>query len=85
MKITKITPVFKKNERSRPENWRPIAQLSPFSKIYEKVFLKQVNEQLDRYEIISPNQFGFRSKHSTIHPILLIKHFIEQELQKRTM
>ena len=42
-----------------------------------------MNEQLDRYEIISPNQFGFRSKHSTIHPILLIKHFIEQELQKK--
>ena len=83
IKITKITPVFKKNERSLPENWRPIAQLSPFSKIYEKVFLKQVNEQLDRFEIISKNQFGFRSKHSTIHPILLIKNFIERELQKK--
>ena len=42
-----------------------------------------MNEQLDRFEIISKKQFGFRSKHSTIHPILLIKNFIERELQKK--
>ena len=40
LKVTKISPVLKKGDRSYPSNWRPIAQLSPFSKAYEKTFFK---------------------------------------------
>ena len=78
-----FTPIFKKLDRSKAQNWRPIAQLSPFSKAIEKVFLTQLEEQSDYNEIISNNQFGFRSKHSTFHPILLIKSFIEKEIQNK--
>ena len=58
------------------------AQLSPFSKAIGK-FLIQSGEQSDYNEIISNNEFGFRSNHKTFHPILVIKSFIEKELQNK--
>ena len=42
-----------------------------------------MNEQSESNSIINENQFGFRSKHSTLHPILLVKNFIEEEIQKK--
>ena len=35
LKTTKITPVFKSGSVLNPGNYRPIAQLSPISKIFE--------------------------------------------------
>ena len=32
LKVTKVSPIFKKTDRSIAANWRPIAQLSPFSR-----------------------------------------------------
>ena len=83
LRISKLTPVFKKGDRTSPSNWRPIAQLSPFSKAYEKTFLNQLNEQSHFNKVINSNQFGFRSKHSTVHPCILIKNYIELETQKK--
>ena len=83
LKVTKVSPIDKKLDRTIAANWRPIAQLSPFSKAFEKVFLNQLNEQSENNSIINENQFGFRSKHSTVHPMLLIKNFIEEEIQKK--
>ena len=82
LKVSQLSPVFKKGDRTCPSNWRPIAQLSPFSKAYEKTFLNQLNEQSDFNKVINSNQFGFRSKHSTVHPCILIKNYIEMETQK---
>ena len=42
LKISKISPIFKKEDRTNPANWRPIAQLSPFSKIFEQIIMLQV-------------------------------------------
>ena len=83
LKVSKITPIFKSGDRSDPNNWRPINNLSPFSKTYEQVFMTQVTEQLTRNEIIDPRQFGFRSFHSTIHPLLITKNYIETELRNK--
>ena len=83
LKVSKITPIFKSGDRTDPNNWRPINNLSPFSKTYEQLFMIQVTEQLTRNEIIDPRQFGFRSFHSTIHPLLITKNYIETELRNK--
>ena len=83
LKVSKITPIFKSGDRSDPNNWRPINNLSPFSKTFEIAFMTQLNEQLIRNEIIDPRQFGFRSFHSTIHPLLITKNYIETELRNK--
>ena len=83
LKISKISPIFKKGDRTMPGNWRPIAQLSSFSKIYELLFMKQITEQINRAEILHPKQFGFRKSHSTLHPLMITKNFIETELNEK--
>ena len=39
-KIASLRPIFKKNEREKVENYRPVSILKCFSKIYEKYVLE---------------------------------------------
>ena len=43
LKKAEITPIFKKGSRLSPGNYRPISLLSPFSKIFERHILNQLN------------------------------------------
>ena len=65
LKIAKVIPVFKKGDDQLISNYRPISLLSIFSKIFEKLIAKRMRNYLDKYSILTENQFGFREKHST--------------------
>ena len=45
-KISKVTPVFKTSAVTDPGNYRPIAVLSPFAKILERLVYNQLNRFL---------------------------------------
>ena len=45
-KISKVTPVFKTDAATDPGNYRPIAALSPFAKILERLVYNQPNRFL---------------------------------------
>ena len=77
LKISKICPLFKKGDKTAIENYRPISQLSTFSKIIESVAMNQLTDYLEENKILSETQFGFRAKHSTQHCLLAIKHELE--------
>ena len=42
-KLAKIIPVFKKGNKNKIENYRPIANQYSTSKIFEKLILKQIH------------------------------------------
>jgi len=66
LKYSRIIPVAKTNNQScNPKDYRPIAIQATFSKIFEKCLLKQMNEHLDKHNILSEKQFGFRKGKST--------------------
>ena len=65
LKISKVVPVFKQGDLRDLNNYRPIALSSCFSKIYEYCFLNRMESFLNKYNILSDFQFGFRSKLST--------------------
>ena len=73
-KIAKVVPVFKSGNKDSMDNYRPISLLSCFSKIIEKIVGTCLTSFLDVNNLISNSQFGFRKKHSTIHPLI---HFID--------
>ena len=80
LKLAKITPIHKKGNRE-PGNFRPISQLSTFSKVIEKAAHAQLNNYLEtNYEDMY--QFAYRNGHSTVHPMILTRHLIEQHLKK---
>ena len=73
MKIAKVVPVFKSSDRSSIKNYRPISLLTSFSKLLEKIMYDKVMNFLNANNILYEHQYGFRAKHSTMHPIM---HFI---------
>ena len=75
MKVAKVIPVFKSSDSSLLKNYRPISLLTAFSKLLEKIMYDKVISFLNSNNILYKHQYGFRAKHSTIHPIIhLLNH-----------
>ena len=83
LKIAKIIPIFKCDDETDPNNYRPISLLSIFNKLFEKIMYKKLKSFLDINGIICDSQYGFREKHSTEHAILDIVNQIQTNMDKR--
>lgn len=65
-----VVPILKKNkENANPLNYRPISLLPNISKVYEMIINDAILAVCSEKDILPENQFGFRSKHSTLHAI----------------
>ena len=67
--IASVTPIPKTGNLTSVKNWRPISILPLPGKIIEKICTKFSLEELDENDILSNEQFGFRSGLSTSHAI----------------
>jgi hypothetical protein len=65
MKYSKVIPVYKANDPADINNYRPISLLPILSKIFEALILKRLTNFLNKYEILSEAQHGFRRGRST--------------------
>ena len=70
LKIAKICPIFKSNDKTDVSNYRPISLLTSFSKIFEKVIYTRLASYLEYNGILDNAQYGFRKNHSTYMPLL---------------
>jgi len=75
LKTAKVVPLFKKGDRCRMENYRPISLLSIFNKILEKLVYKRVYHFLDKKGVLYKYQFGFRKKFSTSLALLEVMDY----------
>lgn len=64
-----IHPIFKSGNRNRVNNYRPITVLPALSKILEQILKGSLVNFLERYNILSPSQYGFRAGKSTSHAV----------------
>ena len=65
LKIVKVTPIFKANDKELFSNYRPISLLPSISKIFESVIYQQLMKYLLENKLLSSQQYGFRANHST--------------------
>ena len=65
LKLAIVTPIFKAGENNKYENYRPISVLSCFSKLLEKLMYKRLIDFIDKNQILSKHQYGFRKNRST--------------------
>ena len=65
IKIAKIKPLFKAENKHIYTNYRPISLLPIFSKIFEKIIHSRLIRFFEANQVIYAKQFGFRSSHST--------------------
>ena len=70
LKIAKVIPIYKNDDPSHVQNYRPISVLTHFSKISEKLVCSRLNKYIADNAILHSNQFGFREKMSTALALL---------------
>ena len=59
-----ITAIFKKGPKDNPANYRPVSLTSVTCKIMEHIIFRHIMDHLEKYNILSHFQHGFRTKHS---------------------
>ena len=80
LKHADITPAFKKAERLRKINYRPVSILPTLSKVDEKLLYQQIYKYFNG--IFSKYLCGFRKGHSTQHCLLFMLESIKNALDK---
>ena len=83
LKMAKIIPIFKAEDNTNANNYRPISLLSNFNRIFEKLVFSRMESFIEQNDILSPSQYGFRKAHSTQHAILDIVSTIQENMGKR--
>ena len=64
LKLAKVIPLPKANDKSKPDNFRPISLLPLLSKPLERHFHKHLYMYLQERSLLHINQSGFRPVHS---------------------
>lgn len=77
LKKALIKPIHKKNIKTDPNNYRPIALLPTASKIFEKAMCNRVYAFCEKYNIFNDSQNGFRKNRSTV---LAVYKYIKEAL-----
>ena len=85
LKIGKITPIFKSDDESDANNYRPISLLSNFNSIFEKIMYKRMTYYIEQHDLLYPSQYGFRKGHSTQHAMLDIINDIQANMNQRLL
>ena len=78
-----ITPIYKGGKKTELNNYRPICSLSPFSKIFERILYNRMINFIEKNNILSITQYGFRNGLSTENAIINFIDKIHTGLEKR--
>ena len=65
LRIAQVMPVYKKGSKTNCSNYRPNSLLSPLSKIFEKIISSRLYNYIEKKQLLSDCQFGFRPNYST--------------------
>ena len=82
LKISKVIPLYKANDKILLSNYIPIALLLSVSKIFENVMLDQISNYFINNNLLSLQQYGFRAKHSTEFVALNLVDHLTYKLNK---
>lgn len=82
LKQSIVTPVHKSGERDDVSNYRPISVLTAISKVIEKLINNRLISYLNKFSILSENQFGFRQSRSTEDAILSLTSLVTDKIDK---
>ena len=74
-----VTPIFKKGDRSRASNYRPISLTSIVGKLMEGIMVDKITEYLESNLLLRDSQHGFRRHRSCLTNLLEFFHFVFSE------
>jgi hypothetical protein len=65
LKQAKVIPIHKNNDPSQFTNYRPISVLPAFSKLLEKLMYNRLISFINKHNVLTNSQYGFRTNHTT--------------------
>ena len=71
-KTAHVTPIFKKGDKSKPSNYRPVSLTSICCKTLEHIIFSHLMKFFESHSILSDKQHGFRKKRSCESQLILI-------------
>ena len=81
LKSARVIPLLKKGDKFDKTNYRPISNVSIFSKVYEKCILQRIESELDGAD--GTHQHGFKKRHSTETALLTLQSKISSVLESK--
>ena len=81
-KQANVIPIFKKGDKSSPNNYRPVSLLSFVGKVMEKCILKHMYNYFRDSDLIYKFQSGFLPGCSTTHHLVHLYHSISEAFDK---
>ena len=83
LKIPKILPIFKKGDVNSLNKYRPISLLPDISK---RIIYDQLDAYFDNNNILSEEQYGFRTKHSAeLAAVKLVEYIKKMKLMENVL
>lgn len=80
LKLAVIKPLHKKGDKYIIENYRPISLTSTIAKVLEKSIKHRLVKYLEKFNLLSKKQFGFRQNTSTNDAIAYLTNEIYQSI-----
>ena len=81
-KVAQVIPLFKGGDKEDPSCYRPISLLPTFGKLFEKIISVRIINFLNKFDLFSSHQFGFRENYSAEYAILDIHEKLLNNLDK---
>ena len=78
-----VVPIYKKVSRYDPLNYRPISITSVVCKTLERIIVSKIMEHLESNNLLSEEQYGFRSGRSTTDQLLLTYEYVSEQVDKK--
>ena len=75
-----VTPIFKKDDPEKADNYRPNSITGVIPTVFEKILQKQINEYPLSKNLLSNIQFGFRTSCSTMDATLYCTEFFRKTM-----
>ena len=82
LKIAEVIPNFKKGSVTNVSEYRSVSLLSQFDKIFKKIIYNTIIDFIEKYNLLSDHQFGFRQNSSTIHAVAYIYYNLIENVDK---
>ena len=65
-----VVPIYKDKSRFDPLNYRPVSLTSLVCKTLERAIARHLTAYLDEHNMLSQQQYGFRSGYSTVDQLI---------------
>lgn len=82
-KLANVVPVYKKSDRQKVENYRPVSLLSTLSKVLERIVHSRLYDYCMENNLLTEKNSGFKRQDSTVNQLLHITNIIGNALDQK--